>query len=114
VDPSARVLSLPVPSAYPCNGVATALQQFHSAAVEGKDWYSEQQFPLRAWSSQAQAFFTGRYSPEDRSNPNLVRASEQSVRPGRPGPRDETYRGVPGQRGHAPGLKEATTITESA
>jgi aryl-alcohol dehydrogenase-like predicted oxidoreductase len=51
-----------------------ALQQVHSAAVEGRDWYSEHQFPLLAWSSQAQGFFTGRYSPEDRSNPNMVRA----------------------------------------
>src|ERR687883_280587 len=44
-----------------------------SAAVEGKEWYNERQFPLLAWSSQAQGFFTGRYSPEDRSNPNMVR-----------------------------------------
>src|SRR5205085_10065959 len=44
-----------------------------SAAVEGKEWYSERQFPLLAWSSQAQGFFTGRYAPEDRSNPNMVR-----------------------------------------
>jgi aryl-alcohol dehydrogenase-like predicted oxidoreductase len=44
-----------------------------SAAVEGKAWYSERQFPLLAWSSQAQGFFTGRYSPEDRSNSNMAR-----------------------------------------
>jgi aryl-alcohol dehydrogenase-like predicted oxidoreductase len=50
------------------------LQQVYSAAVEGRDWYSEHQFPLLAWSSQAQGFCTGRYSPEDRSNPNTVRA----------------------------------------
>jgi aryl-alcohol dehydrogenase-like predicted oxidoreductase len=31
------------------------------------------QFPLLAWSSQAQGFFTGRYSSEDRSNPEMVR-----------------------------------------
>jgi predicted dehydrogenase/aryl-alcohol dehydrogenase-like predicted oxidoreductase len=44
-----------------------------SATVEGKEWYTERQFPLLAWSSQAQGFFTGRYAPEDRSNPNMVR-----------------------------------------
>ena len=44
-----------------------------SAAVEGTDWYREHQFPLLSWSSQAQGFFTGRYTPEDRSNTEMVR-----------------------------------------
>ena len=30
-----------------------------SVTREGKDWYREHQFPLLAWSSQAQGFFTG-------------------------------------------------------
>ena len=45
-----------------------------SAVAEGKEWYSAHQVPLLAWSSQAQGFFTGRYAPEDRSNPDMVRA----------------------------------------
>lgn len=36
-------------------------------------WYEDNQFPLFSWSSQARGFFTGRYTPEDRSNPDLVR-----------------------------------------
>lgn len=44
-----------------------------SASAEDLDWYTRQQFALLSWSSQAQGFFTGRYNPEDRSNPDMVR-----------------------------------------
>ncbi len=36
-------------------------------------WYRERQFPLFAWSSQASGFFSGRFSPEDTSDANVVR-----------------------------------------
>ena len=36
-------------------------------------WYEHQQMPLIAWSSQAGGFFTGRFSPEDTSNEDMVR-----------------------------------------
>ncbi len=36
-------------------------------------WYAETQLPLIAWSSQARGFFSGRFSPEDRSNADMVR-----------------------------------------
>jgi aryl-alcohol dehydrogenase-like predicted oxidoreductase len=36
-------------------------------------WHKERQFPLLPWSSQASGFFTGRYSPEIRDNPDVVR-----------------------------------------
>jgi aryl-alcohol dehydrogenase-like predicted oxidoreductase len=44
-----------------------------SATIEGKGWYKEQQFPLLAWSSQAQGFFTGRAAPENYSDAEMVR-----------------------------------------
>ncbi len=44
-----------------------------SASVEGRDWYVARQFPLLAWSSQAQGFFSGRFAPHDRSNDEMVR-----------------------------------------
>jgi aryl-alcohol dehydrogenase-like predicted oxidoreductase len=37
------------------------------------DWHKEHQMPLLSWSSQARGFFTGRFTPEDRSNADLVR-----------------------------------------
>ncbi|GGH85286.1 aryl-alcohol dehydrogenase-like predicted oxidoreductase [Pullulanibacillus pueri] len=37
------------------------------------EWHKEQQMPLLSWSSQARGFFTGRFTPEDRSNEDLVR-----------------------------------------
>jgi 1-deoxyxylulose-5-phosphate synthase len=40
---------------------------------DDRAWYQEHQLPLIAWSSQAGGFFTGRYSPEDRSNADMVR-----------------------------------------
>lgn len=36
-------------------------------------WYERTNFPVFSWSSQARGFFTGRYTPEDRSNEDLVR-----------------------------------------
>jgi len=39
----------------------------------GWEWHRAHQFPLFPWSSQASGFFTGRYSPEDRSNSDIVR-----------------------------------------
>lgn len=44
-----------------------------SATVDGTEWYIAQQFPLLAWSSQAQGFFTGRYGPDDHTAPEMVR-----------------------------------------
>ena len=40
---------------------------------DDRAWYKETRLPLIAWSSQAGGFFTGRYSPEDRSNQDMVR-----------------------------------------
>ena len=37
------------------------------------DWHARTQTPLLAWSSQACGFFSGRFSPEERSNPDIVR-----------------------------------------
>ncbi|GGE31103.1 oxidoreductase [Pullulanibacillus camelliae] len=37
------------------------------------EWHKAQQMPLLSWSSQARGFFTGRFTPEDRSNEDLVR-----------------------------------------
>jgi 1-deoxyxylulose-5-phosphate synthase len=36
-------------------------------------WYVSHQFPVLAWSSQAQGFFSGRYTPDDRSNEEKAR-----------------------------------------
>ncbi|NQX67044.1 aldo/keto reductase [Paenibacillus alba] len=36
-------------------------------------WYEAKQLPLLSWSSQARGFFTGRFSPENRDNADLVR-----------------------------------------
>ena len=36
-------------------------------------WYAQTQMPLISWSSQAGGFFTGRYSPQDTSNADMVR-----------------------------------------
>ena len=37
-------------------------------------WHKTNQFPLFPWSAQARGFFTGRFSPEDTSNPEVVRS----------------------------------------
>ncbi|GAC1397211.1 MAG: aldo/keto reductase [Chloroflexota bacterium] len=45
-----------------------------SATMEGSaGWYQEHQFPLFSWSSQARGFFSGRYTPDDHSDPEAVR-----------------------------------------
>ena len=44
-----------------------------SASVTGREWYAARNMPLLAWSSQAQGFFTGRYSSEDHSDAEMVR-----------------------------------------
>ena len=44
-----------------------------AASTTEKDWYIRQQFPLLAWSSQAQGFFTGRFAEGDRANPDMMR-----------------------------------------
>ena len=36
-------------------------------------WHERTQLPLLSWSSQARGFFTGRFTPEDRTNADLVR-----------------------------------------
>jgi len=40
---------------------------------ESRAWHERTQFPLFCWSSQAQGFFTGRYSQDDLSNSEMVR-----------------------------------------
>lgn len=44
-----------------------------SADAETLAWHEKTQMPLLSWSSQARGFFTGRFTPEDRSNADLVR-----------------------------------------
>ena len=39
----------------------------------GKAWHTAHQFPVFPWSSQAGGFFTGRFSPEDTGNADMVR-----------------------------------------
>lgn len=36
-------------------------------------WHDQSQLPLLSWSSQARGFFSGLYTPEDKSNEDLVR-----------------------------------------
>jgi aryl-alcohol dehydrogenase-like predicted oxidoreductase len=40
---------------------------------ESHAWHVRTQLPLISWSSQAGGFFTGRYTPEDTSNADMVR-----------------------------------------
>ncbi|MGC8804701.1 MAG: aldo/keto reductase, partial [Candidatus Ratteibacteria bacterium] len=44
-----------------------------SSDARSRRWFEEKQIPLIAWSSQARGFFTGRYSPEDKSDAQMVR-----------------------------------------
>jgi aryl-alcohol dehydrogenase-like predicted oxidoreductase len=44
-----------------------------SATPEDRAWYAAHDFPLIAWSSQAQGFFTDRYGPDRRENADMVR-----------------------------------------
>ncbi len=40
---------------------------------EALTWYRARQFPLFAWSSQASGFFSGRFSPNEITDPNVAR-----------------------------------------
>ncbi|MDQ0223907.1 aldo/keto reductase [Bacillus sp. 7586-K] len=57
--------------------LAKAKEPFWSGCVSVDEsdceWHKQYQFPLLSWSSQARGFFTGRFTPEDRSNEDLVR-----------------------------------------
>lgn len=44
-----------------------------SVDSDSLDWHEKGQFPLFSWSSQAGGFFTGRYSPDERENAEMVR-----------------------------------------
>ncbi|MCM8758898.1 MAG: aldo/keto reductase [Candidatus Omnitrophica bacterium] len=44
-----------------------------SSDIESRKWFEKNQIPLISWSSQARGFFTGRYTPEDKSDPQMVR-----------------------------------------
>lgn len=44
-----------------------------SADDEMKAWHTQTQTPLISWSSQAGGFFSGRFTPEDKSNADMVR-----------------------------------------
>ncbi|WP_420370519.1 aldo/keto reductase [Curtobacterium sp. L1-20] len=45
----------------------------HATDAASKAWLEERQVPLLPWSSQARGFFTGRATPEDTSDAELVR-----------------------------------------
>lgn len=68
-------VSLAIPNEPPWPGCV-------AATIDGWDWYERNRVPLLAWSAQAQGFFTGRYTPEDHSNPEMVRVwySEDNFR----------------------------------
>lgn len=44
-----------------------------SADAKTCEWHEATQMPLLSWSSQARGFFTGRFSPDVRDNPDIVR-----------------------------------------
>ncbi|MBP1995671.1 aldo/keto reductase [Paenibacillus eucommiae] len=44
-----------------------------SADQAAIDWHEAHQLPLLSWSSQARGFFTGRFTPDNRENADLVR-----------------------------------------
>lgn len=57
--------------------LAKANEPFWAGCVSADEadcaWHEQTQLPLLSWSSQARGFFTGRFSPEDRSNADVVR-----------------------------------------
>src|SRR5207248_3097735 len=61
----------------PYFGLAKANEPMWSSCVlldeKGWEWHKQTQFPLFPWSAQASGFFTGRYSPEDTGNTDIVR-----------------------------------------
>jgi aryl-alcohol dehydrogenase-like predicted oxidoreductase len=44
-----------------------------SADRETRSWHQQNQLALLAWSSQAGGFFSGRFTPDNQSNPEMVR-----------------------------------------
>jgi aryl-alcohol dehydrogenase-like predicted oxidoreductase len=44
-----------------------------AALDDDREWYKQRRLPLISWSSQAGGFFTGRFTPEDRGNADMVR-----------------------------------------
>lgn len=44
-----------------------------------RKWHTDNKFPLFAWSSQAGGFFTGRFTPENRENEEMVRVYYNEV-----------------------------------
>jgi len=44
-----------------------------SATDTDRDWHAVTQFPLLAWSSQAGGFLSGRFGPDDKGNPDMLR-----------------------------------------
>lgn len=44
-----------------------------SADAETLSWHEQHQLPLLSWSSQARGFFTGRFTPDNLDNKDLVR-----------------------------------------
>ncbi|MBS4178294.1 aldo/keto reductase [Lederbergia citrea] len=57
--------------------LAKAQEPYWAGCVSVDDpmlaWHEKNNMPLFSWSSQARGFFTGRFTPEDRSNEDLVR-----------------------------------------
>ncbi|MBS4219346.1 aldo/keto reductase [Bacillus sp. FJAT-49711] len=57
--------------------LAKAQEPYWAGCVSVDDpmlaWHEGSNMPLFSWSSQARGFFTGRFTPEDRSNEDLVR-----------------------------------------
>ncbi len=57
--------------------LATAKEPFWPGCVVAEEatisWHRKTGLPLLSWSAQGRGFFTGRYGPEDRTNPDLVR-----------------------------------------
>jgi aryl-alcohol dehydrogenase-like predicted oxidoreductase len=44
-----------------------------SASDTDREWHRQTQMPLISWSSQAGGFLSGRFTPEDTSNPDMLR-----------------------------------------
>ncbi|MCM3111717.1 aldo/keto reductase [Lederbergia lenta] len=57
--------------------LAKAIEPYWADCISVDDetlaWHEETGLPIFSWSSQARGFFTGRFTPEDRSNEDLVR-----------------------------------------
>lgn len=50
-----------------------------SVDKKDKKWHKENELPLFAWSSQAGGFFTGRFTPENRDDEQMVRVYYNEV-----------------------------------